>query len=38
MDLVWFSLCHDASCCVNSGGAGKVVFGSGARLTVEPSK
>ncbi|TMS10231.1 hypothetical protein E3U43_002890, partial [Larimichthys crocea] len=31
------SLCCDASCCVNTGGgANKIFFGRGTRLTVEP--
>ncbi|KAM4551497.1 M1-specific T cell receptor alpha chain isoform 6-T6 [Odontesthes bonariensis] len=29
------SLCYGASCCVNTGGAGKLIFGSGTSLTIE---
>ena len=43
LNEVWFSssvsLCSGASCCVNTGsGTQKLIFGSGTRLTIEPSE
>lgn len=38
--LSWslLSLRYGALCCVNIGGAAKIIFGSGTRLNVESSK
>lgn len=34
--FIMLSLCYGASCCVNVGQ--KIIFGSGNRLIIEPSK
>lgn len=31
-------LCYVVLCCVNTGGIEKIIFGTGAKLTVESSK